>query len=150
MKAFETRVRLMALLVLICCLAFSTQSAKAQQTISFPDFSSTTGLQINPNAGVVGSVLRLTPAMLSQDGTTWYANSLSLKQGFSTTFTFRFTTGTNGAVGIGAADGIAFVIQNGSFPNGKSGALAVDSSAGGGGIGFQGLTHSLAIEFDIL
>jgi len=150
MKAFETRVRLMALMVLICCLAFSTQSAKAQQTISFPDFSSTTGLQPNGDAVVTSNnVLRLTPAAGSQDGTTWYANSLSLKQGFSTTFTFRFTTGTNGAVGIGAADGIAFVIQNGSFPNGKSGALAVDPSASGGGIGFQGLTHSLAIEFDI-
>jgi Legume lectin domain len=146
MKAFETRVRLMALFVLICCLGFSTQSAKAQQTISFPDFNSTTGLQINGNAAVVGSVLRLTPATTSQVGSVWYANSLSLGQGFSTTFTFQFT----GPGGLGHADGIAFVIQNGSFSNGTSGSLAIGpvATASGGGIGYQGLTKSVAVEFD--
>jgi len=126
------------------------QSLRAQQTVSFPNFNSTTGLQTNGNASVVvvgnSHVLRLTPSAQSQIGSAWYTAPLPLVQGFSTTFTFQLS-GTNT---VTPADGFAFVIQNGSFPNGTKGSLAVGDPAtsGGGGIGYQLLTHSVAVEFD--
>jgi hypothetical protein len=129
------------------------QSIRAQQTISFPNFNSadsTAGLQTNGNASVVvvgdSSVLRLTPSATNQIGSAWYTAPLPLVQGFTTTFKFQLSgtnTGTNG-------DGFAFVIQNGSFPNGTSGSFAIGDPAtsGGGGLGYQLLTHSVAVEFD--
>ena len=133
------RCQMVALVVICCVVFFGAQSALAQQTISYSDFSSTTGLQLNGNAAMVNNgtanVLRLTPNTTFQVGSAWFVNSLSLAQGFSTTFKFQLS-GTNNA-----ADGIAFVVQNG-----PSGNLAIGGV--GGGIGFQGLTHSLAIEFD--
>jgi hypothetical protein len=152
MKVFEMKMRLIAPVVLLCAFVFfGSQSLQAQQTISFPNFNSPAGLQINGDARVVTNVdgarvLRLTPAASSQDGTAWSATTLSLAQGFSTTFKFQITHPDGD--GIGAADGFAFVIQNGAFLNETSGSSAFDRAAAGGGIGFQGLTNSLAIEFD--
>jgi hypothetical protein len=151
MKVFGLKLRPMVPVVVFCCfVCIGSQSLHAQQTISFPNFNSTAGLRINGNAAVVSvgdtQVLRLTPATTGQDSTVWYATSLSLARGFSTTFTFQFTN----PGGLGAADGIAFVVQNGSFPNGRSGSLALGDplTSGGGAIGYQGLTHSVAVEFD--
>ena len=152
MKLFELKLRLIAPLVVVCCfVCLGSQSLQAQQTISYPNFSSSAGIQTNGNAAVTSNgmevqVLRLTPNTVDQVGSAWYADPLSLSQGFSTTFQFQLTQPNS----FGAADGFAFVIQNGAFPNGKSGSLAVGDPAtsGGGGIGFQGLTHSVAIEFD--
>src|SRR5580704_1178949 len=151
MKVFGLKLRPMVPVVVFCCfVCMGSQSLHAQQTISFPNFNSTAGLRINGNAAVVSvgdtQVLRLTPATTGQDSTVWYATSLSLARGFSTTFTFQFTN----PGGLGAADGIAFVVQNGSFPNGTSGSLALGDplTSGGGAIGYQGLTHSVAVEFD--
>jgi Legume lectin domain len=150
-----SRLRLFAQASIICCFILAGgQSLRAQQTVSFPNFNSTAGLQTNGDASVVvvtgesgnSNVLRLTPSAPSQIGSAWYTAPLPLVQGFSTTFKFQLsgtTTGTNG-------DGFAFVIQNGSFPNGTKGSFAVGDPAtsGGGGIGFQLLTHSVAVEFD--
>jgi hypothetical protein len=156
MKFFESRMRLAApLVVVFCFLCLASPPLQAQQTVSFPDFSSHANLRANGNASFVNvpvndtntTVLRLTPSLDGQVGSAWYATSLSLKSGFTTTFTFRLSNPR----GIGPADGIAFVIQNGSFQaNGTSGSLAIGSPAfsGGGAIGFQDLTHSLAVELD--
>ena len=151
MNVLWSRLRLFAQASIICCFILAGgQSLRAQQTVSFPNFNSTAGLQTNGNASVVlvgnNNVLRLTPSATNQIGSAWYTAPLPLVQGFSTTFTFQLSgtnTGTNG-------DGFAFVIQNGSFPNGTSGGFAVGNPAtsGGGGIGFQLLTHSVAVEFD--
>jgi uncharacterized repeat protein (TIGR01451 family) len=155
MKSPASTLRLVAPLVMVFCfICVGSQPLQAQQTFSFPDFSSHANLRANGNASFVvvpvndtnTTVLRLTPNSIGQFGTAWYASSLSLKSGFSTTFTFRLSSPSQDS--FGPADGIAFVIQNGSFPNETSGNRAADSSAGGGGIGFQGLTHSVAIEFD--
>jgi uncharacterized repeat protein (TIGR01451 family) len=156
MKSFALTIRPIAFLaVIFCLLLLGTQPLHAQQTVSFPNFSSTANLRVNGNAAVVTAtlndqnvrVLRLTPSADGQVGSAWYATSLSLKSGFTTTFTFRLSN----PGGIGAADGIAFVIQNGSFQaNGTSGSLAIGDPnfSGGGAIGFQDLTHSVAVEFD--
>jgi lectin family protein len=151
MKVLEFRTRLFAPVAVICCfVCLGSQSLHAQQTISYPNFSSSDGIQLNGSTAVTSNgtaqVLRITPAALSQVGSAWYAATLPLSQGFTTTFKFQLTQ----PGGIGSADGFAFVVQNGSFANGTSGSLAVGAPAtsGGGGIGYQGLTKSVAIEFD--
>lgn len=156
MKVFEFRTRLIAPVVVNCCFVFlGSQSLHAQQGFSFPNFSSSTGIQTNGNTAVASNgtaqVLRITPAAQSQIGSAWYTTPLPLAKGFATTFRFQIsgTTSFN-------ADGFAFVIQNGSFCNGTSGASAIAPanppegcpSGLGGSIGYFGLTHSVAIEFD--
>ena len=84
---------------------------------------------------MVGEALRLTPAAYSQTGRVWTNGKLNVAGGFTTDFVFRFTQ----QGGIGAADGIAFVIQDIS-------GTAVGGF--GGGIGYHGLERSLAVEFD--
>ena len=171
MKACKMKVRSLAPLALILCFAFATQSAKGQSNFTYPPFTS--GLQTNGDASVVSpenspSFLRLTPSVGGNVGSAWYFNPagltgdasaapLAMAGGFMTTFTFQFSN--PGMNGFGPADGLAFVIQNGSFTNNctttgdqtvcPSGALAVGPHDGlGGELGFTGLTKSVAIQFD--
>ena len=120
-------------------LALAAASAHAT-TVTYSDFSSTAGLQLNGSAATTvtgdGTVLRLTPAATGQGGSTFTTSQVALGSGasFSSTFQFRFTnTG-----GIDPADGIAFMLQT------------VNNNVGGtgGGIGVQGINNSVAIEFD--
>lgn len=124
----------------------------------------TANLQANGDAGSVGSVMRLTTTQAGQSGSVWYYGGtadapqpVSLINGFTTTFQFQIS-GVKPPVM--PADGIAFVIQNGTFApnpavpcpaqNGTSGIFAWEQRDinCGGDIGYAGLTHSLAIEFD--
>ncbi len=150
MKAWKMNVRLVAPLAMICCLAFATQSAKAQQTFSYPDFSSTAGLALNPSAAQAGTALRLTPNTPTGAlaGSAFYATALPLQAGFTSTFTFQF----NGRGGTGGgADGIAFVIQRA-----PAGSVALGLSGGAIGYGDDdsdvnptaAIPNSLAVEFD--
>ena len=132
----------------IVCLLFLTSAplAVAQSSFAYPPFPTTgagAGLSTKGNASAgTGSALQLTSSGSSQVGSAWYVNNaqgnntgtVSLVNGFNTTFTFQFTgrninqgsinscsvPGTP-PVGRGGADGIAFVVQNGSFTNGGSG-----------------------------
>jgi hypothetical protein len=100
----------------------------------FSDFSDLTGLNLVGNANQVGTVLRLVPAYISQRGAAWTSSKQCVGLGFDTTFSFKITYQYNGG-----ADGLAFVIQN----------HAADAlGGGGGGIGYQGIPNSLAVEFD--
>jgi hypothetical protein len=121
------------------------------QSFTYSSFSSTAGLQLNGDAaaapGIVpsdGTVLRLTPANFSQAGTAFSTTQVSLlnNASFSTEFAFRMTV-PNPYFGIGdndgpGADGITFVVQN----------QANNVGGAGGGIGYQGITPSLGVEFD--
>ena len=152
MKAGKMKVRSLAPLVLICGLAFATQSAKAQQTFSFPNFDSVAGLTLNGAAAKASNgsvnVLRITPGTQNSLGTVFYSTPFPLSQGFTTTFTFQFT-GQGGDQGH--ADGIAFLAQNSPAHDMASGVL-------GGSIGYgdddrdddpaDGISNSVAIEFD--
>lgn len=99
-------------------------------------------------AGVGRSILdsaeffRLTPSKEYMRGAVWYDSQVPVDKGFITEFTFRFSDGYNGLFDDGSlpgADGIAFVIHNGAKnPIGDN----------GGGMGFQGIKNSLAIEID--
>jgi uncharacterized repeat protein (TIGR01451 family) len=108
------------------------------QSPSFPDFSSVANLTLNPavnGAHQVGNVLRLTDDVQSRVGTAWFNIKQPVAGGFTTTFTFQISH-----EGL-PADGIAFVIQNS-----QAGLAAFGD--GGGGIGYQGIPNSLAVEFD--
>lgn len=91
---------------------------------------------IGPNPGDTGSnrVLRLTNN-LNQSGSAFLTTpfSLAADASFSSFFEFQFTDQQNDG-----ADGIVFAIQT----------VANTAGGAGGGIGFQGLTPSIGVEFD--
>src|SRR5574340_58953 len=110
-------------------------------TITYPDFSSTSGLTLNGNAAQVGDVRRVTPATFGQAGGGVSTNPISLASNasFSTAFQFRFTNPGGACDGQGCgADGIVFIVQTNSNNGG----------GGGGGIGYDGIPNSVGIEFD--
>jgi hypothetical protein len=109
----------------------SVQSAAAPETpVNFQ------ALQLNGDASLPGTGIRLTAAAGNRSGSAFSRWPLTLADGgsFSTSFSFRMSN----PGGIGAADGIAFVIQ----PN-TNAALGV-----GGSIGYTGIGRSVAVEFD--
>jgi len=96
-------------------------------------------LTLNGSASQSGGVLRLTPAAEGQAGSAWSDSKQPVQGGFTTSFTFRITD-LGGVEGLPpGADGLAFVVQNSS-----GSALG----GGGGGIGYDGIPNSLAVEFD--
>jgi hypothetical protein len=120
-------------------LAVSATPSQAT-LVTYADFSSTAGLTLTGNAATTttsdGTVLRLTPASGGQSGAAYSTTAITLGSNatFSTDFKFRFT----GSGGIDPADGITFVLA--ASPGGLGGA--------GYGMGYQGVTNSIAIEFD--
>lgn len=121
-------------------MALCAASASAT-TISYSDFSSVAGLQLNGAAAQAtdaGSraVLRVTPATFGQSGSVFSTSAVTLNAdvSFSTRFQFNF----NNQGTTGGADGLVFAVQTVSNTAGGS----------GGGIGYQGLPHSVGIEFD--
>lgn len=109
--------------------------------ILYNDFSSVAGMQLNGDAAQVGSVLRVTPATYYQSGSAFSTNAVSLaaNASFSSAFRFQISSSGGSCDGLGCgADGLVFVVQT------------VSNTAGGagGGIGYQGLTKSVGIEFD--
>src|SRR5207248_7058309 len=69
-------------------------------------FAGNGDLQANGSAGFTGTVARLTPAQNGQAGSVFSKNQVNVA-GFSTTFTFQMSAGTNPI-----ADGLTFTIQN--------------------------------------
>lgn len=133
--------------LLAAVLSGATVAANAT-TILFSDFSSSTGLQLNGNAALAvdnggRNVLRVTPDLGSQSGSAFSTNAVSLASNasFSTAFQFRIYTTTGGGACDGqgcGADGIVFAVQT----------VSNTAGGGGGGIGYQGLAHSVGVEFD--
>ncbi len=127
--------------VTLAAVALSVLAVPAgATTIQYNDFSDTTGLAINGNAAVATDassrqVLRVTRATGSQAGSAFSTNPVTLGPdvSFSTRFTFNFNAPVNGG-----ADGLVFVVQTNSN---NVGGL-------GGGIGYEGITNSVGIEFD--
>ena len=131
----KTLVLTIALLAVLVAIV-GTTPLLAQSPLISPIFSSTTNLVFNGNALQSGNVLRLNPSAQGQAGSAWYSVLQPVANGFSTTFRFQITNASTPS-----ADGIAFVIQNS-----EAGLQALGD--GGGGIGYQGISNSLAIEFD--
>ena len=114
---------------------FSWTISPATLSYNFPTFPNATGLKLNGTAAIVAPALRLVPNTANQSGSAFLTSPIALgaNSSFTTRFVFRMHGTTDGA------DGFTFAIQG----NGNA-ALG----AGGGGLGFQSLANSLAVEFD--
>ena len=124
-------------LLAACLLA----PAAAAQSFSYPDFSSTAGLQLNGNAGVSGTALRVTPNQNAQSGSAFYDQPVQVAGGFVCTFEFQITN----LSGTGA-DGMTFIIHNAA-----AGLNALGDS--GSGMGYArnasvSIENALAVEID--
>jgi gliding motility-associated-like protein len=80
-----------------------------------------------------GDCYRLTPASQSKVGSVWYSKKIDLNKNFEANFEMNL-----GCIDQDGADGIAFVLQP----------ISTAIGSFGGGLGYQGVTPSLAIEFD--
>ena len=88
---------------------------------------------LNGNATLLNPTdVRLTLATGNQNGSIWNKNKVNLD------YDFDIATSINLGSSDGGADGIAFVLQN----------YAVNAGSTGGGLGYQGITPSFAVEFD--
>ena len=113
---------------------------------TYHDFSNPKSLQFLGSATNVttgdGAVLQLTPSARGLAGAAFTAVPIPFgpNVGFSTFFTFRLSKpgGLVDSDGVQGADGIAFLIQSVGYAYGT----------GGGGIGYEGISNSLAVEFD--
>ncbi|MBB5039016.1 lectin-like domain-containing protein [Prosthecobacter dejongeii] len=115
---------------------FTWTITPANITHDFASFSSSnSSLQLNGSASITGGVLQLTPNGANLAGSAFLKTPVPITQGtsFSTRFVFRMNGSGDGA------DGMTFVLQN-DRPD------AVGSA--GGGLGYEGLIESLAIELD--
>jgi hypothetical protein len=120
-------IPLIGLLILMMSLA-GMRPAVAQNNL-FP-------LNLVKNAVRLEDRLRLTADQKLQTGAAWLPAKQSVQGGFEATFQWQILKTRRAG-----ADGFAFVIQN---ANG----LALGN--GGGGIGYNGIPNSLAVEFDTL
>ncbi|MBX3365374.1 MAG: PEP-CTERM sorting domain-containing protein [Phycisphaeraceae bacterium] len=120
--------------------------------IHYHGFDHTAGLNIlgtsHTTADPLGGpnkVLRLTAAEDSTVGAIWATDKLRVGLDWETQISFRISErgGPGGLNDFAGADGFALVIQAES-PN----LIAVNQSTLGGGIGYNQLTRSIAIEFD--
>lgn len=92
-----------------------------------------TDFKINGNTTFTNNEATLTLALNNQSGSIWSNKKIDLSEDFRISADLNF-----GILDDSGADGIAFVIQP----------LSSDIGTLGGGIGYQGITPSLAIEFD--
>ncbi|MEW6741747.1 MAG: L-type lectin-domain containing protein [Planctomycetota bacterium] len=102
---------------------------------AYPDFSDPAGIKLNKDAAIVGNALRLAANSGNQGGTAFYDTRATITP--DTSFTTRFQFRIHGS-GDGA-DGMTFMVQGN------------DSSIVGGlgtGLGYSGITHSIAVEID--
>ena len=129
-------------------VSFRIVPGELVSTISYPDFADLSAWTLNGVTGVIPNpvmsggrpVLRLTDN-LSQSGTAFLSDTVSLSgdASFSASFSFQISNASGIGDGDGpGADGIAFVLQT------------VSDTAGGlgGGIGYEGIAPSLGVEFD--
>jgi Legume lectin domain len=115
-------------------LALAVTAPAFAASFNYPDFSSTAGSQLNGAAARSGNVLRLVPAQPNLAGSAFPAVKTHVRQ-FSTHFVASMHDAT-----AAHADGFTFALQ---------GVGPTALGATGGGLGYQGIVPSMAIEFDI-
>jgi len=134
------RVRLAAALS-----AIGAAAAPALADFNYPDFNDMSGLSVIHGAESFSGALRLTDTGLNQASVVWTTNRVTVADGFVSTFNFRISNpgGYLDPLGAPGGDGFAFVIQNmsGTGP-------AFSPAITGGGMGFNGMTNTVAIAFD--
>lgn len=110
--------------------------AQAEAVISYPNFSSIGGLQLNGSATQVGSALQLTPLETYKSGSVFSDTEINPTGSFETEFELYMHENNS----YMPADGIAFVLQSES-------AQALGEE--GGSMGYQGIEPSAEVEFDL-
>lgn len=116
-------------------------AADADLLVDYPTFSGASkNLDRNGSADILTSsgptkqrILRLTAGGYKQTGSAWAKPKLDLTRSFESSFKVYLHHGAPGA------DGIAFLVQ-------AHGPRAL--GGWGGGLGYRGIKHSVAIEFD--
>lgn len=136
-------VNLLKILALTYCVSAPAQAQLVN--INYPNFNNTAGLTLNGDATALNNgvdpnqVIRLAEISSFSSGSVFSSAQINAAE-FNTRFQFRIENG--GGItddsSEGGADGLAFIIQNVSNSLGASGA----------GIGYQGVTDSVAVEFD--
>lgn len=116
--------------------------------IRFTNFCDASSLKLNGNATLTntsdGCVLELTPATYNQGGSAFSMLPIVLysNASFSTFFSFRLSNSggppNTNSDGHNGADGIVFVLQT----------LTNNVPGTGGGIGYEGISNSVGVEFD--
>jgi hypothetical protein len=124
-----------SVLVIVAALVATAVLVSRDGGSQSPSSSKLIELKLVGDAAMQGQRVRLTSASTNQNGAAWSTDRKNVQRPFTATFQFQITDPDPG----GGADGIAFVIQNDS-----------DSSLGinGGGIGYDQIPNSLAVEFD--
>ena len=109
--------------------------ACAQTATSNPALTANGSAKITP--GLHGSILQLTTASGSESGSVFTTDQIGFdsRYRFKTFFQFQMTD----PGGLGAADGMTFVLQ-------REGPTAV--GANGGDLGYLGIAPSVGVEFD--
>lgn len=114
----------------------------AHADFTYDDFTDTSGLQLNGDTASVGGALRLSTASFDSAGSVFTASPVDLGEAnsFSTYFRFRISSipETFGDDDGPGADGLAFVVQT----------QANNVGGAGSGIGYEGISPSLGVEFD--
>lgn len=107
------------------------------QTFSrnFANFTGASGLTMNGNSAITETALRLTPNLANQVGSAFLSNPVAI--GGDSSINTRWVFRTHGTAD--GADGLAFIIQ---------GNASTSLGVGGGGLGYDGVSRSIAIEID--
>ncbi len=110
---------------------------------TYDNFFKILGLKLVGDATNKDSIIRLTPNVADMHGAVWSEYPIKVSKGFTTEFKFSVSQGKNkdnSENSYPGADGLALVIQNNN--NEMLGTT-------GGGIGYETIPNSLAIEFDM-
>ncbi|TAE45526.1 MAG: hypothetical protein EAY69_10175 [Cytophagales bacterium] len=128
--------------VLMAILCLYTTYITAQYRFDYKNFAKSQGITLEGNAYKDNKNIVLTNSELSQRGGLWHTQQkVNIKHGFKTEFTFRIhKNDISWETNVTGADGIAFVFHNNS--------TAVDQGLVGGGIGYEGIKNSVAVELD--
>lgn len=108
----------------------------------YSDFRQPFNLNFVGDAKNIDNYVLLTTSSVNKAGAVWHTQLVPVVSGFRCEFSFRMRNGSNNHCNdnsIPGADGLAFVIQS-FIP------FAIGNH--GGGIGYDGIPYSLAIEFD--
>jgi hypothetical protein len=100
---------------------------------SYPTGMSSIGMALNGSAAISNNTLELTDNGYNQIASAWYATKVPINK-FTSDFTFQLLSPD--------ADGFTFTIQNSA-----AGIKALGQN--GGGLGFAGITSSVALKFDL-
>ncbi len=118
---------------LVSPMASATYSIAVPTGIEFSNGFAGSKLMLNGSTALVGSTLQLTNGGAGEAGSAWFPTPVSVNS-FTTDFDFQLPTST--------ADGFTFTIQNSSKSHWSLG-------ANGGGLGYEGISKSVAVAFDL-